>query len=101
MICDIVAKPSTLLNTISNVILERIHQVLGNLYWNYNILKTYIYEDEPWWGILMAAEPTIRSTAKRVKCYSLCQILFGRDMIILIKHTMDWKLIQQITQIKM
>ena len=34
---EITDKPSTAGNTMSNAILERIHQVLGNLVWNFNI----------------------------------------------------------------
>ena len=47
----ITAKPSTSKNTASNTILERIHQVLGNLVRNFNITKTHVEKDEPWTGI--------------------------------------------------
>ena len=41
----ITTKPSTLGNTMSNTILERIHQVLGNLVRTFNIQQTYIDEN--------------------------------------------------------
>ena len=38
----ITAKPSASANPTSNAILERIHQVLGNLVHTYNIKETYV-----------------------------------------------------------
>ena len=50
------SKPSTLRNPTSNAILEQIHQVLGNLVRTFSIKETYVDEDDPWLGILAAAE---------------------------------------------
>ena len=50
----IIAKPSTLVNTNSNAILDRVNQNLGNLVRTCNIKQTYIEEDDPWSGILSA-----------------------------------------------
>ena len=63
----ITAKPSTLGYTTSNTILERIHQVLGNLVMTFKIKGTYVDEDDPWFVILDAAEFTILSPANRLK----------------------------------
>ena len=52
----ITAKPSTLENPTSDVILERIHQVLGNLVRTCNITKTYVDKYDLWSGILAASE---------------------------------------------
>ena len=52
---DIIAKPGTLGNPIFNAILDRIHQVLGNLVQTYNITQTYVDEDDPCLGILPEA----------------------------------------------
>ena len=49
-------KPSTSGNPMSNAILERIHQVLGNLVRNFNIQQTYVDENDPWTGVLAAAD---------------------------------------------
>ena len=38
----ITSKPHTSGNITSNVVLERIHQVLGNLMWTCNITQTYV-----------------------------------------------------------
>ena len=52
---EITAKPSTLVNTTSNAILDRVNQNLGNLVRTCNIKQTYIEEDDPWTGILATA----------------------------------------------
>ena len=63
----ITAKPSTLVNTMSNTVLEQIQQVLGNLVRTYNIFQTYIDKNDPWSSILAAAEFSIFSTTNRKK----------------------------------
>ena len=74
----------------SNVILERIHQVLGNLVRTCNITQTYVDEYEPWSGILAAASFAILSTTNSLKGYSPVQLVFFRDVILPIKHTVGW-----------
>ena len=56
------AKPSTSGNTMSNMILGQIQQVLGNLVRIFNISQTYVDEDDPWTGILAAKVFAIIST---------------------------------------
>ena len=51
--------------------------------------QTYVGEDEPWTGILAAAAFAIRSTTNRQNLYSPGQLIFGRDMILPIKHRVD------------
>ena len=74
----------------SNAILEWIHQVLGNLVRTCNITQTYVDKYDLWLGILAAVYFLISSTIDRLKVYSMNHLLFGCDMILLIKHTMDW-----------
>ena len=57
---SITAKPRTLVNPASDVILERIHNVLGNLLQPFTITQTYVDEDDLWLGILAVAELSIR-----------------------------------------
>ena len=71
---------------------------MGNLVQTSYIGKTYIDKYEPWSGILAAAVFAIISTANRSKFYSTRQLLFCRDVIILIKHTVDWELVLQKNQ---
>ena len=46
----------------SNIILERINQVLGNLLQSINISQNYIQKYDLWSGIFDAASFAIRST---------------------------------------
>ena len=61
-----------------------------NLVRTFNIQQTYVDENEPWTGILDAAAFAIFSTTNRQKGYILGQLIFGRDMILPIKHTVGW-----------
>ena len=65
---------------------------------NCKITQNYVDEDDPWLGILAAAEFDILSTTNRLKTYIPGQLIFGRDMILPIKLTMDWELIRQENQ---
>ena len=82
----IIAKPITLVNTMSNAILERIHHVIGNLVRTCNITHHYIEKDDPWLRILYSAAFLISSTTNNLRVYSPGQLVFGRDMILPIKH---------------
>ena len=91
----ITSKPSTLVNPTSNAILELINQVLGKLVRTCNNTQTYVEEDDPWLVNFAAAAFSIISTTNNPKGYSLGQLLFGCDIIIPIKHRVDWELIRQ------
>ena len=73
----------------SNTVLEWIHQVIGNLVRTCNITQTYADEDGPWLEILTASALLILSTTNMLNGYSTGQLVFGCDMILPIKHTMD------------
>ena len=87
-----------MVNPTSNAILEWIHQVVRNLVQTFNITQTYVYEDDPWLVILDAESFTIPPTTNRLKVYSLSQLLFCRDLILLIKNRVGWELICHIIQ---
>ena len=78
----------------SNVILERIHQVLKNLVRTCNINQTYVDKDDSCLGILNVSTFAIILTKSRLKGYITVQFFFC-DMIIPIKHKVDWGLICQ------
>ena len=60
--------------------------------------ETYVDKDDPWSGILDAAEFLIFSTINRLKVYSMGKLVFGCDTILPIKHKIDWELIRQQNQ---
>ena len=89
-------KPRTLVNPLSNSVLERIHQVIGNLVQTFNIsTQTYVDKNDMWTGILAAAMFAIFSTTNSKKDYSPGQLIIGCDINLLVKHRVDWELICQ------
>ena len=92
----ITAKPSISRNPMSNTALEWIHQVIRNLVRTFNISQTYVDKTDMWTGILSASELVIISTTNRQKGYSPYQLIFVRDIILPIKHGVDWELILQL-----
>ena len=48
---------------------------------------------KPWPGILEESAFVTFSTTNSSKVYSIGQSVFGRDIILLIKHKLDWELI--------
>ena len=60
-----------------------------------NITQPFVDEYEPRSGILAESEFSILSTTNRIKGYSPGQFIFGLDLILQIKHTVDWELLFQ------
>ena len=63
--------------------------------WTWNVTQTFVEKYDPWSGILAAAAFAIVSKTIELKGYSPGQLVFGYDMIPLIKHKVDWELIRQ------
>ena len=61
----------------------------------YKITQTCVDEDDTWLGILSTAEFAISSKTNRLNVYSPVQLVFGHDIILLIKHKVDGELIRQ------
>ena len=59
----------------------------------HNIQDIFIDKDDTWLVNLSAAEFSVISATNGLKDYSPGKSVFGRDMIIPIKHTVDWELI--------
>ena len=80
-------------NPQTNTILERAHQTLGN------IIRTFTFEDideeDPWSGIPAAAMLSICATVSTTTTYTPMQMVFGRDAILNIQHTVDWKMVKK------
>ena len=88
------AKPISVRNPQANAIVERIHQVIGNIIRTFELQTNYLDEDNPWKGILSAAAFAVRSTYHTTTQKSPGQLVFGRDMILNIKHTANWEYIR-------
>ena len=69
--------------------------ILGNLAQTYNLKENHIDQDNPLLVILEVAVISVHYTIHTFKGYNLGQLLFERDMFILIEHLADCKLIRQ------
>jgi hypothetical protein len=83
-------KHSTAYNPQSNGIIERIHQVLGNMLRSYEMDKEDLNENNPWGYFLNSAAWAIRSTYHTTLEATPAQLVFGRDMILPVVYRADW-----------
>jgi hypothetical protein len=88
-------KPITVRNPQANAIVERVHQVIGNMIRTFELESNYLDEEDPWKGILSATAFAVRSTFHTTLHSSPGQLVFGRDMIFNIQHTANWEYIKQ------
>ena len=91
-------KPITTSNPQSNVIIEGIHQTIGNIVRTFDVSN--IVNKDPWSGILAATMFAVRATYHKTLQESLMQLLFGQDSILNIKHIADWEHIRQRKQLQ-
>ena len=93
-------KPITVRNPQANAIVERVHQTIGNIIRTFELQDNYLDEDDPWSGILSAVAFAIRATYHTTTQKSPGQLVFGRDMILNIKHQANWEYIRKRKQSK-
>ncbi len=91
----VVCKPITTRNPQSNAIVERVHQVIGNIIRSFELQTNYLDEEDPWTGILSATAFAVQSTYHTTLQKSPGQLVFGRDMMFNIKHIADWEYIRE------
>ena len=87
-------KPITTRNPQANAVIERVHQVIGNIIRTFELQENYLDESNPWKGILSATAFAIRSTYHTTLKKSPGQLVFGRDMIFNIEHIANWEYIR-------
>ena len=86
--------PTTIKNPQVNAILERLHQVLGDMLRTKN-LEQYDFDNvDPWGELLASVAWAIRSTHHTTLQASPAQLVFGRDMLLDMKFLADWEAIR-------
>ena len=90
----ITCKPITTRNPQANAIIERVHQVIGNIIRTFELQENYLDEKNPWKGILSATAFAVRSTYHTTLKKSPGQLVFGRDMVFNIEHIANWEYIR-------
>jgi hypothetical protein len=91
--CAIKAKPITVRNPQAKAIVERVHQVIGNIIRTFELETNNLDEEDPWKGILSATAFAVRSTFHTTLRNTPGQLVFGRDLIFNIKHEANCKFI--------
>ena len=79
-------------NPQANAFLERLHQTIGNILRKFNFED--LTEEDPWSGIISAVAFSICARVSTATEKSPMQLVYGRDAILNIKHTVDWKSIK-------
>jgi transposase InsO family protein len=96
---DIEAKPSSKQNPQSNVILERIHQTIGNMIHTFETENQFLDKRDPWSGVLGAVACAVCSTYHTTLQSTPGQLVFGQDMIWDIAHAANRQYIKQRQQL--
>jgi hypothetical protein len=79
----------------ANAIVERVHQVIGNIIRTFELERNYLDEDVPWKVILSVTVFAIRSIFPTSLQSIPGQLVFGRDMIFNIQHIAIWECIKK------
>lgn len=86
----------TTANPQANAVVERVHQVIGNMLRAFDLEDCYLLPPpmDPLEGIISAISFAIRSTWSTTMRATPGQLVFGRDMLLNIKHVVDWHYMQ-------
>ena len=86
--------PTTIQYPQANVILEHVHQILGDMLRTKNLQQYDLDTLDPWSDILASVVWAIRSTHRSTLKASPAQLVFNRDMLLNIKFIADWESIR-------
>ena len=87
-------RPTTIKNPQANSILERVHQVLGNMLRTKNLANLDFNVVDTWPNILASVAFAIRSTHHSTLGASPAQLVFGRDMVLPLQFVAEWEYIR-------
>ena len=94
-------KTGTSYNPQSNGVIERVHQVLGDMLRTFELEERDLDTKDPFGSFLSAAAYAIRSTYHTVLEASPAELVFGRHMLLPVKFNADWQAIQAKRQKRM
>jgi hypothetical protein len=94
-------KIGTSYNPQSNGVIERVHQVLGDMLRTFELEEQELCTKDPFGSFLSAAAYAIRSTYHTVLEASPAELVFGRHMLLPVKFNADWQAIQAKRQKRM
>ena len=82
-------------NPQANVIVERVHQTIGNIIRTFKIQEMDLGYENPWEGILSSIMFAIQSTVRTTTQHTPSQLGFCGDTILNINQEANWQLIKQ------
>ena len=91
----ITPRPITIRNPQSNAIIERIHGVVGDMMRTHDMSNIDEKSRNPFGGLISAICFAVRSTYHTTLAATPGQTVFGRDMLLNIRHVTDWQLIHE------
>ena len=94
------ARPTTVKKPQANSILERVHQVLGDMLRTKNLVELDFSLEDTWPNILASVAYAIRSTAHTTLGATPAQLVFRRDMVMPLQYIAQWDLIKKSKQEK-
>jgi hypothetical protein len=74
---------------------ERVHQIIGNIIRTFELESNYLDEEDPWKGILSATAFAVQSTFHTTLRNTPGQLVFGRDMMFIIKDEANGNLFER------
>jgi len=82
--------PTTVKNPQANGVIERVHQVIGNMLRSFDLDNLNLDPNDPFGDVLARIGWAVRSTYHTTLEASPGQLVFGRDMLFDIDFTADW-----------
>ena len=89
-----VRKLITTRNPQANAMVERVHQVIGNMINSLQLTDADSLGEYGWAGILAAVRQAVRSTVHTTTRATPTQLVFGRDALLNIGFVADWQYIK-------
>ena len=87
-------KPSSVRNSQSNAIIERIHQMISNILQSFDLTQIELDKDDLFSGILAAMMFATRATYHTTLQATPTQLVFGRHAILNSTFEANWKYIK-------
>ena len=87
-------KKTTSYNPQGNSIIERVHQVLGNMLRTFELEEQELETRDPFSSVLSAAAYAIRSTYHTTLEATPAELVFGRNMFLPVQFKADWEAIR-------
>ena len=73
-----------------NAIMERVHQIIGNIIHTFNIQQMDLDNENPWEGNFSSIVFAIRSTVHTTMQHTSSQLVFFREAILNINQKANW-----------